>query len=54
MTILITILTFIIFCAFIVVFLNMPGCTGNCQQGRYECDCTLRKDKDDFRQDKRP
>lgn len=32
----------------------MPGCTGSCMQGNYECDCPLKKDKDDIRQDKRP
>lgn len=26
--------------------LNMPGCTGNCNQGRGECDCPLKKDKE--------
>lgn len=54
MTILIIILTFLVFCGFIIIFLNMPGCTGSCMQGNYECDCPLKKDKDDIRQDKRP
>lgn len=54
MTILIIILTFVVFCGIIYLFMNLPGCTGNCMQGRQECDCPLRKDKDDIRQDKRP
>ncbi len=28
--------------------MHIPGCTGNCNQGRYECDCPLRKEKDDI------
>lgn len=36
-----------------LVLLNTPGCTGTCMQGTFECDCPLRKDKDDIRQDKR-
>lgn len=48
MTILITILTFIVFCAIIVLFMNLPGCTGSCSQGRLECDCPLGNKKDDI------
>ncbi len=48
MTILITILTFLVFCGFIVLFINLPGCTGNCMQGRLECDCPLGEKKNDI------
>ena len=54
MTLLVVILTLIVFCGIIILFMHLPGCTGSCLQGRYECDCPLRKDKDDIRQDKRP
>ena len=54
MIILVAIVTLIIFCAIIILFMHMPGCTGNCMQGNFECDCPLRKDKDDIQQDKRP
>jgi hypothetical protein len=32
----------------VTVTLNMPGCTGNCHQGKYECDCPLKKEKNDI------
>lgn len=32
----------------IVITLNIPGCTGNCKQGRKECDCPLRNKKNDI------
>jgi len=30
----------------VTITLNMPGCTGNCNQGRSECDCGLKKKND--------
>jgi hypothetical protein len=54
MTILLIIAILIILYVLIVVLLKAPGCTGNCMQGRLECDCPLGGKKDDIRQDKRP
>jgi hypothetical protein len=54
MIFLLVILTLIVFCGIIILFMNLPGCTGSCMQGKYECDCPLKESKNDIRQDKRP
>ena len=33
----------------VTLLLQIPGCTGNCEQGRRECDCPLGKNKNDIR-----
>jgi hypothetical protein len=48
MIIILIILCLIIIYLGIYVTMHIPGCTGNCNQGRYECDCPLRKEKDDI------
>jgi len=46
MTILLIIIGLIIVYLGIYVTMHIPGCTGNCNQGRNECDCPLRKGKE--------
>jgi hypothetical protein len=48
MTVLLIIVGLIIVYLGIYVTMNIPGCSGNCSQGRYECDCPLKKDKNDI------
>jgi hypothetical protein len=54
MTILLVIAVVTILYVLIVLMLQIPGCTGNCMQGRLECDCPLGEKKNDIQQDKRP
>lgn len=48
MTILAIIGILIILYILVTLLLQAPGCTGNCMQGRQECDCPLGKNKNDI------